>query len=78
MRDPRIDPRPGDWLTDADILIRVDFVRDGEVIVAGFPTVGPPQAGSALLSEWPELVGGSSVVVLADDDPMQSRTVLEP
>ena len=78
MRDPRTDPRVGDWLTDADLLIRVDRVADGEVIVAGFPRSGPPQTGSALLSEWPDLVGGASVVVLGDDDPMQARTVLEP
>jgi hypothetical protein len=77
MRDPRLDPRPGDWLTDENWCVRVDRVRDGEVLVAGFPREGSPATASVLLSEWAEATAGAAVMVLAEDDPAHGRTVIE-
>lgn len=37
MRDPRIDPAPGDWLSTGIVDARVDVVGDGHVRFVRFP-----------------------------------------
>jgi hypothetical protein len=77
-RDPRHDPRPGDLLTDADWCVRVDAIRDGLVFVAVYPPTGHPSTSAVPLREWTEATKDAAVMALADDDPMQTRTVIDP
>lgn len=44
-RDPRTDPRPGDWVAFGDVQIRVDHVGNGQVHYAHFQGDEPEARG---------------------------------
>jgi hypothetical protein len=74
MRDPRLDPRRGDWLTDGKTDLRVDSVERGSVYFARF-TVGEEFARSLAqvpTEEWVRLASedGVEVTKRAADDAL--------
>ena len=79
LRDPRTDPRPGDWLAIGEVLIRVDHVALGKVFFALFRLDGeqPYAVTSADLYDFAAAVGGAGVVVIPDGDPRWTATVID-
>lgn len=79
MRDPRLAPLPGDWLACGETLIRVDHVALGEILVAVFRLEAkqPCAVTSVPILEFARATRDAGVVVLPEDDPRQTATILE-
>ena len=79
LRDPRTDPRPGDMLACGATLVRVDHVALGEVVGVAFAFNArrPSDIVAVPIAEWIEATREAGVVVLPEDDPRHTATILE-
>jgi hypothetical protein len=78
LRDPRTDPRPGDMLRCGDAIVCVDQVALSRVVGVVFPHCATSPSGifDVLISEWTEATHEAALVILPEDDPRHSATIL--
>jgi hypothetical protein len=76
-RDPRTDPRPGDFVRCVSI-IRVDSIAFQRVLGVVFRpgSTSPSAILNVSMAEWVEAVAGAEVVFLSDDDRRHHATIL--
>ena len=77
-RDPRTDPRPGDFVACVS-LIRVDSIAFQRVLGVVFRpgSTSPSAILNVSMAEWVEAVAGAEHVELPEDDPRLTATILE-